>query len=116
MWLQAGCIAQAGEAAMNAFLSLCPRLAHISWAQSAARDSWGAVSEQNPDLSLLPFPQSWADESLLIDLTDAALLITHYPALEQGLMGLGTKLCLLLSRQAHCSPGPGWMQEGILQL
>lgn len=45
------------------------------------------MPEQNSDLSLLPFPQSRADESLLIDLTDAAPVITHYPAPGTGFNG-----------------------------
>lgn len=49
------------------------------------------MPEQNPDLSLLPFPQSRADESLLIDLTDAALVITHYPAPGKGFNGAVVK-------------------------
>lgn len=32
-------------------------------------------------------PSLWADELLLIDLTDAALVITHYPAPGKGFNG-----------------------------
>lgn len=73
---------------MNASLSLCPRLGHISLAQSVEQ---GTAEELCLNKTLISpsclSPRLWADESLLIDLTDAALVTTHYPAPGKGFNG-----------------------------
>lgn len=65
------------------------------------------MPEQNPDLSLLPFPQSRADESLLMDLTDAALVITHCPAPGKGFNGAAGKALPAAVTPSSSSPGLG---------